>query len=132
MAKPALRKLTLTAPGSVLDLGARKHKLNLGLDPSPRQFLTRSIGGRGTIGVVVRPVGGNKELAPIELRASVKSLVLKLEGCILADSTRLNDLIYLVNDEKAEVEIDLTADPQGELFEEADEIEDENEKSGPA
>jgi hypothetical protein len=116
------KRLRLTSPGAVLDLAARKHKVNLGLDPSPSQFLTRSITGHGTIGVVIKPTGSNREMAPIELRARVKSLVLKLEDCVLADSTRLNDMIYLVNDEKAESEIELTADPQGELF--ADENED--------
>jgi len=130
MVKPASRKLSLTAPGSVLDLAARKHRVKLGLDPSPKGFLTRSMAGHGTIGVTIRPQGQNRQLAAIELRAQVKSLVLQLEGCVLADSTRLNDVIYLVNDEKAEVEIELTADPQGELFEDDNDT-DENETTNP-
>jgi hypothetical protein len=115
-----LKKLHLTAPGAVLDRAARKHRLSLSLDPSPRQFLSLSMGGRGKIGVVIRPRGEHRELAPIELLAQVKSLTLKLEGCVLADSTRLNDLDFLVNDDKAEVEIELMADPQGELFADED------------
>ena len=112
------KNLTLKAPGSVLDYGARKHKLNLDIDPSPKGFFSRSITTKGRITVTVRPGGENKGIEPIVLSAQVKSLVLKLEDVTLQDQERLKDIIFLVNDDKNVADVTFEADPQGELFEE--------------
>ena len=111
------KKLTMKSPGSLLDYAARKHKLNMSVDPSQRQFLFRSIATKGRISVVVKPGGENKAIAPIAFTATVKSLTLKLEDVVLEDAQRLKDIIYLVNDAKNVGDFVFEADRDGSLFE---------------
>lgn len=112
------KKLTLKVPGAVLQRAARKHTLDLFIDPSPKSFLSKSKVRKKPVLVRIIPQGENKAMAPIELKAHVKTCQIKFVDTILADTGRLGDLEYLVNDDKAEVEIVIEADPEGELFEE--------------
>ncbi len=110
------KKLTLKAPGSLNDYGAKKHKLNCSADPSPQGFLSRSISTKGRIRVTFRPGGENKQIAPIAFRAQVKSVTVKLEDVVFDQSDRLGDVIDLVNDDKNVGDFVFEADPEGELF----------------
>lgn len=112
------KTLTMKSPGSLLDYAARKHKLNMSVDPSQRQFLFHSITTKGRISVVVKPGGENKSMAPISFTAKVKSLTLKLEDVLLEDPQRLGDIIYLVNDAKNVGDFVFEADRDVQLFEE--------------
>lgn len=118
------KKLTLKAPGAVLNRAAKKHTLDLYFDPSPKSFLSKSKVRKKAVLVRIIPQGENKAMAPIELKADVKTCQVRFVDTILADSTRLSDLEYLVNDDKAEVEIVIEADPEGELFEDQEDVAD--------
>ncbi|MEN6425190.1 MAG: hypothetical protein ABFE13_07495 [Phycisphaerales bacterium] len=111
------KKLTLKAPGSVLNRAARKHTLDLYVDPSPRSFLSKSKIRKKSVWVRITPKGGNEAMEPIELKAQVKTSQIRFQDTILTDPARLADLEYLVNDDKAEVEVVIEADSEGELFE---------------
>ncbi len=115
------KKLSLKSPGSLLDYAARKHKLNVSVDPSQQQFLFRSITTKGRVSVVIKPGGENKSIPPIACTAKVKSLTLKLEDVVLADPQRLKDIIFLVNDTKNVGDFTFEADKDGELFHDEDE-----------
>jgi hypothetical protein len=115
------KKLTFKTPGSLLDYAARKHKLNVRVDPSQQQFLLRSITTKGRISVVVKPGGENKPIQPITFTARVKSLTLKLEDVVLADAQRLKDIIFLVNDAQNTGDFTFEADKDGDLFQDQDE-----------
>ena len=112
------KKLTLKAPGSVLNRAARKHTLDLYVDPSPKSFLSKSKVRKKAVVVRITPKGENASMEPIKLKAQVKTSQIRFQDTILTDPARLADLEYLVNDDKAEVEIVIEADPEGELFEE--------------
>jgi hypothetical protein len=120
------KKLTLKAPGSLNAYGARKHKLNCSVDPSPKGFLSRSIATKGRIRVVFTPGGENKEIAPIAFRAKVKSVTVKLEDVVFDQSDRLGDVIDLVNDDKNVGDFVFEADPDSDLFAEAGDEPDED------
>lgn len=115
------KTLTMKSPGSLLDYAARKHKLNMSVDPSQQQFLFRSITTKGRISVVVKPGGENKSIPPIAFTAKVRSLTLKLEDVVLVDAQRLKDIIFLVNDTKNVGDFVFEADRDGGLFEEVGE-----------
>jgi len=110
------KKLTMKAPGSLLDYGARKHKLSISADPSPKGFLSRSMAAKGRIQGLFKPGGENGQVAPIAFSAKVKSLTIKLEDVVFEGADRIGDVIYLVNDDKNVGDFVFEADPEGDLF----------------
>lgn len=113
-----MKELKLNAVGAVLNRAARKQKMELLIDPSEEQFLSRATAAQDRVGIIVR----SPNMAPIELSGIPIGCRLRLRDVKVKDTEMIGLLEFLINDDEAGAcRIELVYNPDDDLPFEPDE-----------
>jgi hypothetical protein len=96
-------KRKIAGPGRIIDRAARKGKIVIGFDPSPDEMITEARKDKGRL--IITICGRSSKAVPIQVSASPKAWLLKLEGAMIPKE-RLAELEAMITEEQ-EVHVDI-------------------------